>query len=306
MGKVLHISLGKKNTALYAALESIADEYKQIDWVEFRSDINRHILSWAAVWKPDLTFFHIQEEDVIEEDTLKKLSGVKINWTGDVRSPLPKWYTDLAPYFHVTLFTNMVDVRAMRKLGFNADYLQVGYEDSIYKPEGDVYMSPEIVFMGNNYKGAFPLSGKRTEMVVELRKKYGKRFQVYGNNWGDALQYNGVPLIEAGTYRGCKIAINQNHFNYERFSSDRIFRIMACGAFCISNHFKGIEKEFEIGKHLETFKTIPELKKKIDLYLNDDKKREKIAKAGCDLVRKKYTWQGRMKELKKIIRVYGK
>ena len=52
------------------------------------------------------------------------------------------------------------------------------YEDSVYKPEGDVYMSPEIVFMGNNYKSGFPLSAQRIEMVVELRKKYGKRFQV--------------------------------------------------------------------------------------------------------------------------------
>ena len=62
-----------------------------------------------------------------------------------------------------------------------------------------------------------------------------------------------------------------NHYDdVPRFFSDRRLRIMASGAFCIANHNPGIEEDFEIGKHLVTFRQIREIPQLVNKYLRDD------------------------------------
>jgi len=129
----------------------------------------------------------IQAENIIHAQTCEYFlnHGAKvINWTGDKRHVVPQWMIDLAPFVSLTAFSNMDDVNTMRSLGFKSDYLEIGYDPEIYKPEGESLNMPEIVFMGNNYgRGYFPMSGFRIDMVDFLRQEYGNRFGVYGSGW---------------------------------------------------------------------------------------------------------------------------
>jgi glycosyltransferase involved in cell wall biosynthesis len=303
--RILHVgvyNVSEGQESLRMALEEISSYYE-----EYSFEKNMHIavdVFENCAGKFDVVFLQIQRQGVINVEVAKVLHrcGVKIyNFTGDVRQPIPKWYIDLAPYV-TTLFTNNHDVQVFKKMGFDSHYFQIGYNEHYYNNEiPKLKTAPEIVFLGNNYNKTFPLGQFRKEMVDRLRKKYRGRFGVYGNGWG-----NGIPSLnhdqytEGRVYRGCKIAINLSHFNLDQYSSDRMFRIMGCGAFCLTHKYIGIEKEFRDGIDVATWKTLDELEKKIDYYLSHDDERNEIAKNGNIVCTTDFTWSARMKQLLEI------
>lgn len=289
-------------------------QYDEINWVEIRdrsgiAEMRDSLIRQVSELSPDLLFMQIQYPDVIDEETAKAFahhSGYVVNFTGDVRHPFPLWYIEIGRHLDLTLFTNDHDADFACSQGINAKFLQVGYEHTIYNPEGEKNTNgAEIVFMGNNYADKFPLSGFRKDMVEGLYQRYGNNFRVYGGNWS---RVNSENLMfqqekEAATYRNCKIAINLSHFNYGRYSSDRLFRILGCGAFCLSHRYLHIEKDFTENTHLRTWETFSELYDLIDHYLDDNAsaERQEMARAGNLLVEKVGTWSARYDQMMEII-----
>jgi len=284
------------------ALEGISSYYEEYSFPE------RPRQAWEAFATAhgnfDVIFLHVQAPNVIPLATAKLLHslGVKIyNFTGDVRQPLPKWYIDLAPYV-TTLFTNMHDVNTLRSMGFDAHYFQVGYNEHYYN--NDVVAAKNvasIVFMGNNYGKTFPLGDFRKDLVATLTRKYRNDFAVYGCGWGGNTQnINNNQTLEGQIYRGCKIAINLSHFNLSRYSSDRLFRILGCEAFCLSHKYLDIDMEFEDGKDLVTWSSLAELVHNIDKYLPLEEERRQIAKQGNITCTTNFTWTVRMNQLKEL------
>lgn len=291
--KILHISLGKHQTSQAKALQDVSSEYIQIDWTSLPTTLDKAILTTLQNFAPDLTFMQLQREGLVSPQILQAISGKKYNWTGDVRTPIPQWYKTLAPYFDATLFSNGNDVAEFKRLGLRAEFLNIGFEEKDYNLDGQ-RIDSGVIFMGNNYGSQFPLSQFRANMVNSIRE-----IEVYGAGWNRGENLNENPQREAAIYRGCKIAINLSHFDYERYSSDRMLRIMACGAFCLSHHYQGIEKDFEIGVDLVTWRTIPELQSLITYYLKPENEMERnaIAANGYEKVWANHKWSDRIKEL---------
>jgi hypothetical protein len=309
--KILHIALNTEIQAkksLNQSLRDISSRYQEIDWVKIRDlhgidYLQQYIVDVSNKFAPDITFMQIQREGIIFPSTAKQIKGFTINWTGDVRQPTPKWFIDIGKEISLTLFTNMHDVDYCRAQGIKADYLQVSFEHDLFMPgrfSHPVY--PEIVFLGNNYDDKFPLSGQRSKMHNILSQRYGKKYRTFGHNWYKSQHLNLDQEVKC--YNTCKIAINHSHYELSRYSSDRLFRIMGAGAFCLTNYFRDIEKEFEPGKHLETWKDFNELISKIDHYLVHEDKRKQISANGCKLVHEKYKWPDRIKELELLIKKY--
>jgi len=309
MKKLLHIALGNHNVALWKAFDNnfITKHY---NWLPKRSNIqnvNSDIIQVVNNFKPDVVFMQIQNDGIIYPQTARIMSknAFVINWTGDVRHPLPNWFIELGKLIDVTLFSNMDDVRISRQKGINSDYLQVGFDKNIFTPHGKSIKVPNTVFMGSNYINQFdfPLSDFRFQMIDKLTKVFKDDFQCYGGNWNNLFPNAKMVdnKLESTIYRSTKIAINLSHFNYSRYSSDRILRIMGSGAFCLSHNYKDISSDFIIGKHLETWSTFEELIHKINYFKVNTFERMKIASEGCKFVRDNCTWENRMQELKKII-----
>ncbi len=307
--KLLHISLGTHNTEMWASFDRNF-ETTHYNWVlkngHFHS-INADVLQLVEQIKPDVVFMQLQSGDVLSADTLNKMSqkSITILFNGDVRTPIPRWELELGKCVDLTIHTNMHYVDELQKLGVNACYLNVGFDENIFNPEGLKGNYPPIIFLGSNYitTSNFPLSGFREQMVKALKQRYNNNFEVYGNGW---MNVTGAERFlnlheEAMAYRSCKIAVNLSHFDYGRYSSDRMMRIMGTGAFCLSHHYKDIEQDFVIGKHIDSWHTIDELTRKIDSYLLQYKLRDKISAEGCELVRNTFTWNHFNIELKKII-----
>jgi spore maturation protein CgeB len=215
--------------------------------------------------------------------------GWVVNWTGDVRQPIPQWYYDIGPHVHLTAFSNEHDVRVFHSPEHAADYLQIGIDQDIYKSGYDPTTAAEIVFMGNNYEDMFPLSQARRDLVEHLMRDFGSKFAVYGDGWPQAESLMHSQFLEAQVYNSAKVAINFNHYEIERYSSDRILRILGSGCMCLSQHYPGIEKDFIPGVHLDTFRDLPELTQKVSYYLIKANERQRIARAGQELCHKDYT-----------------
>ena len=263
----------------------------QLDINEIRDVFNNH--------NPDIVFLQTQANKTELLPMVEEMAqtSVVINWCGDVRDSMPEWYREFDKYC-VTCFSNMRDVREI-----GGEYLQIGIDPEIYhskKQEKEF----DIVFMANRSM-SFPLSPYRVQTVDFLRKEYGDRFKLFGNWPGADGNLMGNQDEEADIYRKSKIGISVSHYNIDRYFSDRLLRIMANGCFALSHNYSGIESDFKVGEHLETFDNFEELKQKIDRFLSivSGGERELIAKKGCRHVHRRFTTKNMVKD---VIRIYGK
>lgn len=305
--KILHAgctATGEPMNGFQKALIKVCTDYREINSASAHK--TEELLRVNTELKPDIVFFQYQTDGVVFPHIMARMKqenpdGWFVNYTGDVRFPLPEHYIQTGKEIDCTLFCNYTDVHEARRLGVNAEYLQYGYDPEIYFPTELASATPEIVFMGNNYVNQFPLSIKRAQMVDYLRKEYGSRFGVYGTNWTSPNgNFMGNQHGEAETYRGCKIAINFSHFDYERYSSDRMFRIMGSGALCMTHRYAGLHLDFETGKELIAWDTFEHMKAQIDYYLEHEDERKQIASAGQQKVSKTHTFDAMIANLIKL------
>lgn len=308
--KLLHIALGNHNGALWKAFEKhfTTTHYNWLPKLESPKDVNNDIINLYNSVKPDIVWMQIQRGGIITEQTASYMSrnSYVANWTGDVRSPLPDWFVHIGKHISISLFSNMTDVLKMRALGLNADYMQVGFDEKIFTPFNQKQPNNQIVFMGSNYLGtenSFPLSPMRQNMVQRLTNEF-PNFRVYGNNWQGITKKEDTYLDvheESNIYRNSLMSVNLSHFDYDRYSSDRIFRMIGSGSFCLSHEYKNIEKDFEINEHVATWGNLDELVLKIRYYNQNHYERERIRMNGCNFVRENCNWDIRIQEFKNLI-----
>lgn len=252
-------------------------------------NVNYHAVQIAQEFRPDIIFMQIQAPNIITVQTVKefkRLGAWVVNWNGDMRANTPDWMQHMAHSVDRTLFTNMRDVRNVVKGGF----LEIGYDPEIYTPDGPKIPCRPIAFFGNNYgENMFPLSRLRLEMNHALTQAFPRDYGVYGTCWPNASgNFNHSQAEEAKAYRSVDIAINLSHFDEEQYTSDRVFRIMGTGVFCLARKYNGMP--FEDGKHCRVWETIPQLVDLINYYLLHKEERDIIAKQGLELVKAEYTF----------------
>jgi len=263
------------------------------------------IIDMAREFQPDLTFMQIQTPDIVAPQTVAQIPGIVINWTGDCRQPIPMWYYSMSPHC-VTCFSNQADVDVFKSKTLKSEFLQIGIDTNIFKKHNEAGEGAEIVFMVNNYGGQFPLGHYRKNIGQVLKNKYHDRFKLIGNGWPHAdNNLNGDQVRESKYYNNSKIAINVSNYNLNRYSSDRIFRIMGSGCFCLSHKYPGIEKDFIIGKHLDVFDSPAELTQKIDYYLANNHDRNRIAQNGYEYVQDNFSCDDMVRNAIEISKRYA-
>lgn len=290
--------------AMANALAKLGEHFF-LDWTQYievgaTDALHKELIRASNEINPDITFLHIQRPGVIDGETAALLKGFIINYTYDVALPIPEWYYEVGANINLTIFCDENGVWDFNSKGLNSEFLITGYDDSIFKPTGATGDYGDIVFLGNHYSSDqnFNLTQMRFDMVQYLKEMYGDSFKVYGNGW----TFNDGNLMyreekEAACYRSCKLAINISHFDLERYTSDRILRIMGSGAFCLSKWYPGIENDFKDGVHLRVWKDFNELKTLIDYYLAHPDERLAIAQTGQKYVNETATWEIKMKTI---------
>ena len=173
---------------------------------------------------------------------------------------------------------------------------QIGIDEQIFKPR-NTSKPIDIVFMGNTYGNQFPLSGFRKHLVNSLKARYGSRFRLYGTGWPNADgNLNGNQHEESKVYNKSKIAISCSHFDVERYTSDRLLRIIASNVCPLVHHYNGLEVDFEAGKEMATFKSVNDCINQIDYLLERDEKRELIRKNALEKS-KRFTYKTMVEQI---------
>ena len=86
------------------------------------------------------------------------------------------------------------------------------------------------------------------------------------------------------------MAISVSHFQEERYTSDRLLRIMGCGALAVTHHYPGIKQEFTPYEHLVTFSSVEDLLKTTDYYLEHEDEAQQIGKDAGELIATWHTY----------------
>lgn len=275
----------------------------QLQTFEFgREKMRENLLKMAYHTRPDLIFLHVQSSEILDYNTIIKLSsiGFTVLYTYDCRTTeQTEWMYNYAKHLGLVCFSNQDDVQECLKRGImNTMTLQSSCDMEFYVENELPISSSDIIFIGGNYVGTnldFPLAEERADMVCFLNMQYPLRFKAIGMGWGSSSHINKEQ--EKNNYSNCKIAISHNNFSKSMYTSDRLWRIMSTGAFCLTKYFNGIENMFTRGTHLDWWDTFDELKEKIDYYLHNSELRERIALRGMNEVREKHTWTARIKEM---------
>lgn len=97
-----------------------------------------------------------------------------------------------------------------------------------------------------------------------------------------------------------KIIININQWGWHGVESGvnlRVFEVLGAKRLLITEYCEELKQLFELGKEIETFKTIEELVEKVDYYLAHEEERHRIAQRGFERVQRDHTWETRARQL---------
>lgn len=239
-------------------------EVRVVDWrssfrEKRRGDVEPVCIRAAEEFKPDLCFAQFQTHGVISSrfpQVLRDMGCFSVQWTGDVRYPLPDHYWTSAQHFDVMSFSNMTDVESIRSKGYRSEFLQIGYDEQVFNTDGAGERSG-VVFLGNNYgEYRFAESQGRREMVQAMCEAFPDDFTVYGTSWQGVVpeKNHGGYLHEPSSPEVLKralAAVGFDHFHRPGFASDRLLRATACGCATVNQYYEGIEQEhpYVIGAH---------------------------------------------------------
>ena len=308
--KVLHIGLtvNGRGEGLSKAFKEASEEY-------FEFKVSESLPEQIKDLDVDLVFCQIQGDKIGDRNTnallndalqgLKNKGAFVINWTGDIRQSYPNWMGGFNA--DLTCFSNQRDIDTHQG---NSDYLQIGIDPiNFTRHIPNHERGHDVVFMGNNYGTMFPLGNFRRE-AVNVLKSYNSG--IYGNYTNSIESINADPndafpmqSKESKIYNNSKIGISISHFNVPRYTSDRLFRAMASGIMVLAHHYNGIEDEFKIGQHLDTFHGIVDMKEKIDYYLANSDRRKEIAMHGYEYVHSNFTYSNMVENIFKLYKKWS-
>ena len=102
-------------------------------------------------------------------------------------------------------------------------------------------------------------------------------------------------------FHASKINLNMTMRPIETGLSLRVWDILGCGGFLLTNFQAEIPEYFEIGKDLETYESMEELEQKVQYYLTHEEDRIEIAINGYEKTAKLHTYELRLAEMIRIL-----
>jgi len=102
---------------------------------------------------------------------------------------------------------------------------------------------------------------------------------------------------KAKAFRGARIVVNNLHYGETWGVNVRCFEAAGAGAFQMVDWKPGLSQLFEDGKELISFRSVDELKQRIDFWLPRHAERRVIADAGMRRAHAEHTYRLRLKLL---------
>lgn len=116
------------------------------------------------------------------------------------------------------------------------------------------------------------------------------------HNLGFAKTNTEMPII----FHQSKINLNLTAKSIRSGLSLRIFDVLGCEGFLITNYQAELPEHFNIGEDLEAYTSLDDLMGKCEYYLSHDKERREIAHNGFEKVKKYHTYDIRLTQMLEI------
>ena len=116
------------------------------------------------------------------------------------------------------------------------------------------------------------------------------------HNRGFAKTNTEMPII----FHQSKINLNLTAKSIQSGLSLRIFDVLGCEGFLITNYQAELPEYFNIGEDLEAYTSLDDLMGKCEYYLLHDKERQEIAHNGFEKVKKYHTYDIRLTQMLEI------
>ncbi len=116
------------------------------------------------------------------------------------------------------------------------------------------------------------------------------------HNRGFAKTNTEMPII----FHQSKINLNLTAKSIRSGLSLRIFDVLGCEGFLITNYQAELPEHFNIGEDLEAYTSLDDLMGKCEYYLSQDKERREIAHNGFEKVKKYHTYDIRLTQMLEI------
>ncbi len=114
---------------------------------------------------------------------------------------------------------------------------------------------------------------------------------------GGVSTFSGMPKV----FQASRINLNMTMRPIETGLSQRVWDILACGGFLLTNYQAEIPDYFEIGKDLETYESMEELEEKVRYYLAHEDERMEIAIRGYEKVAAHHSYEIRLAQMIQIL-----
>ena len=177
-------------------------------------------------------------------------------------------------------------------------------DPEFYKGQ-DVFLDTDRYLAAHQYIGMKLANVERMTILSVLSKRFNVSLYTRSDTSflpdihakGSANTLTEMPKI----FHASKINLNMTMRPIETGLSLRIWDVLGCGGFLISNYQAEIPEYFEIGKDLEVYESTEDLINKIDYYLHHDEERMEIAINGYEKVAKYHTYEARLAEMIRVL-----
>ncbi|MEM7540208.1 MAG: glycosyltransferase [Pseudomonadota bacterium] len=221
-------------------------------------------------------------------------------WCQDQMTTLGRQYLIGAPYDAIFVKDHYLLGHLRDLCGLNAHYLAEACNPDVHKsclpdPEVRRVLGADICTYGSLYY--------YRQRILESLVDYDLRV------WGPVPDWliNRIPEKVMGrsifeeekskALSNSKIVVNTLHFGEVQSLNARAFEVAGCGACQLITHNDTVADHFEIGKEIDTYRTLNELKEKIDFYLANEDVRTEMGRAAQARAHRDHTYQQRLATL---------
>lgn len=293
-------------------------DHRVIEQALGKDEVNEKLIRECVENKPEIVI--VCKGECYYPETIKKLKelGIKIVfWNYDVTTlgdaiPISKKYVEIIKEADI-FYTPIKDyIEPLKTVGVNGMVLQTAaFQDMTGEipttwEEEKRYGAP-VVFIGN--VGSNQFHPQRLKLLMRIIDE-GFPLKIYGDFFNiDKIpteikerhqQLSVINEFFAIVCQSSKIILGMDAYpELDGAFSQRLFKVTSAGGFYLTTHTKGIEKFFEVGKEIETYKNENELIEKLSYYLTEtnDSKRKEIAEAGMQRTIKEHQWTHRFEKM---------
>lgn len=175
--------------------------------------------------------------------------------------------------------------------------LRLKYDDS--------YIGSWEMLFANSLLGTYVAYNERLHILQELSEHFSVSLYTRSStellplvkDCGSVDYLTEMPIV----FHNSAVNLNMTLKTIKTGIPLRVFDVLGCRGFLISNYQEEIAELFEDGKDLVLYHSQEELLEKVDWYLKHDTERKKIAANGYNSVKKNHTAMHRLKDLFGIV-----